>query len=208
MTNEATEFAKLTDQIPVFLAIGTILAAFLGPLSAVALTFVWERIRRVREQKQTLLQTLLSTRGRYADPGYSWAIRTVPLQFSKNSKVLIAHDKFMDATRYRPTEENSERHQSEMIRLEGVLISEILQDVGFKGFTSEQLEQYTAQALADRDQLLETALRALPHLAVSAKRSADINEKIANQMGALAEHNESETIIDELLGDEDNSSDA
>lgn len=163
-------------------SVGMILAAVLGPVTAVLITLFWERARRTHDQKQTVLQTLLATRGRYADPGYSWAIRTVPIYFSQNADVMKAHSDYLDSVRLEPSPENRERQDQESGRRQGVLISEILKDLGFKGLTSEQIEAYTAQGLADREILLENALRALPHIAISAKRSADYSEAIATKV--------------------------
>lgn len=163
-------------------AVGMILAAILGPVSAVLITLVWERARRTRDQKQTVLQALLATRGRYADPGYSWAIRTVPIYFSRNADVMKAHADYLDSVRLEPTPKNLKRQDQEAGRRQGLLISEILKDLGFKGLTSEQIESYTAQSLVDRENLLEDALKALPHIAVSAMRSANYSEAIANKV--------------------------
>jgi Family of unknown function (DUF6680) len=160
------------------MGLGMILAAFGGPIAAVLITLAWERSRRKREQKETILQTLLATRGRHADPGYSWAIRTIPMHFSRNAAVMKAHSEYMDIVRLGPTPENEEKQNIEAARRQGLLISEILQALDYKGLTAEQIEVYTARGLADREYLLEQALQALPHIAFSAKRSADYAEEM------------------------------
>ncbi len=68
-----------------------------------------------------------------------------------------------------------ERQNIEAARRQGLLISEILQALDYKGLTAEQIEVYTARDLADREYLLEQALQALPHIAFSANRSAEGN---------------------------------
>lgn len=170
----------------------TVFAALMGPVAAVCITLAWERHRRVREQQQLLLQTLLATRGRYADPSYSWAIRTVPLHFSSASKVMAAHVSYMDTVRFEPSPENLEKHGEEAGRRLGILISEMLQSLGYKGLSAEQVEQYTARGLADRERLIERALEALPYIAFNAKRSADSAEAVAVKILAQPESPPSE----------------
>lgn len=160
------------------------LAALLGPLAAVGLTLFIERRRASRDGKRNVLQTLLATRGRYADPSYSWAIRAIRLEFATNSKVIAALDAYLNQVRIKAPSNGGEAHWRESERREGVLISEMLKDLGYAGMTSEQIESYTAQGLADREVLLEAALRALPHLAHSAMRSADASEKIVSRMAS------------------------
>lgn len=168
----------------IMLAYSAIFAAICGPISAVVITLVWEQVRRSREQRHTILQTLLATRGRYADPSYSWAIRTLPLSFARNAKVMTAHGNFLNAAREQATDENRERVGIETARREGIMISEILKDLGYRGFTSEQIEAYTAGALADREEVIVQALRALPFLSFQAKRSADAAEAMVARLEA------------------------
>ncbi|HRO02936.1 MAG TPA: hypothetical protein PLS69_04965 [Terricaulis sp.] len=170
------------ETVNLVVAICAIVAAVVGPIAAVVITLVWERVRKSREERQLILQTLLATRGRHADPGYSWAIRTTPLHFARNKDVITAHAAYMDAVRLQPTAENRERADAEIGRRQGVLISEMLKDLGYRGLTAEQIEAYTAQGLADREELLMQALRALPHIAISAKRSADASEELIKRM--------------------------
>jgi len=166
------------------MGIGMIVAALLGPISAVLITLFWERHRRTHEQKQTVLQTLLATRGRYSDPGYSWAIRTIPMHFAKNSKVMKSHADYLDMVRTAPSVENRETVHRESGRRESVLISEILQALGYKGLSAVQIESYTAQGLTYRERLLEDAMLALPEIARNAKRSADYAQAMAIRLAA------------------------
>lgn len=170
------------DTANLIVAISSIAATLTGPIAAVLITLRWEQIRRSREERQLILQTLLATRGRHADPSYSWAIRTTPLHFARNKEVLSAHASYMDAVRLEPTAENRERADAEIGRRQGILISEMLKDLGYRGLTAEQIEAYTAQGLADREELLMRALQALPHIAISAKRSADASEELIKRM--------------------------
>lgn len=173
--------AEATNTI---LAYSAIFAALCGPIAAVVVTLVWEQVRRSREQRLTLLQTLLATRGRYADPSYSWAIRTLPLAFARNAKVMSSHEAFLNAAREQMTDENRELLSRETARREGIMISEILKDLGYRGFTSEQIEAYTAGALADREVIIEQALKSLPYLSFQAKRSADAAEAMVAMLNS------------------------
>ena len=163
-------------------AIFAAVSALLGPLAAVLVTLYWERTRRSREERQTILQTLLATRGHPADPSYSWAIRTTPLHFSSSKGVLAAHASYMDAVRFKPATDQQERHVEEMGRRQGILISEMLKDLGYRGLTSEQVEAYTAQGWVDREEVTLRAMEALPQIAVSAKRSADSADELLSRM--------------------------
>ncbi|MEQ3650230.1 hypothetical protein [Hyphomonas sp.] len=78
-----------------------------------------------------------------------------------------------------------ERQNIEAARRQGLLISEILQALDYKGLTAEQIEVYTARDLADREYLLEQALQALPHIAFSANRSADYAEETKSKFWEL-----------------------
>lgn len=164
----------------------TVFAALMGPITAVVITLAWERHRRLVDQQLLLLQTLLATRGRYADPSFSWAIRTVPLHFVRSAKVQAAHREYMNAVRYQPAEADRERHEIEMGRRLGILISEMLQVLGYKGLTSEQIEGYTAHGLVMREQLIEQALYALPQIAKSLERSANSAQEMTKLAGRVA----------------------
>lgn len=160
----------------------TLLAIVLGPILAVAITLWVEHSRRAREAKRTILQALLTTRGRYADPSYSWAIRAARLEFARCPRVIAALDAYLNQVRVRAPNDDVEAHHRESERREGVLISEMLKDLGYAGLTSEQMENYTAQGLADRERLLQLALEALPHIAFSARRSAEAAEQLLKRM--------------------------
>jgi hypothetical protein len=165
--------------VTIYLGIGAILAALLGPVCAVSITLWWETRRRKREQKETLLQMLLATRGRYADPGYSWAIRTLPMHFHGNSRVLSAHKSYMDSVRLEPTPENADAVQKESSRREGLLLNELLRALGYGQLTADEIDQYTAKGLAHRELLLEQALKALPDIARATSSSAVSSHAVA-----------------------------
>jgi hypothetical protein len=154
----------------------------MGPVLAVIITLVWERHRRAREQQLLLLQTLLATRGRYADPSFSWAIRTIPLHFSGHKAVKSAHSDYMNAVRFEPNDADREKHEAEMGRRLGILISAMLVALDYKGLTAEQVEEYTARGLAMRELWIEQALRALPHIAFSLDKSANAAQKLTDNV--------------------------
>ncbi|WP_146190686.1 DUF6680 family protein [Marinicauda salina] len=161
------------------LALSAAVAAVIGPTVAVVISLIWEGQRRDRERRENVLQTLLATRGRHADPGFSWAIRTIPVYFNRNAQVMNAHKEFLNAARFKPSEEVKDQAEDETARRQGILISEILKDLGYKGLTSEQIEDYTSEGLYLQDIRMANALDALPHIAISAKRSADASEVMA-----------------------------
>lgn len=160
----------------------TLVGIVLGPIFAVAITLITESYRTQREAKRTILHTLLTTRGRYADPGFSWAIRAAHLEFARSPKVRAVLEAYLNQVRIRPTSGAEEPHHRESSRREGVLISEMLKDLGYAGLTSEQIESYTAQGLVDRELIFQYALEAMPHLAISAKRSADAAEEMLKRL--------------------------
>ena len=168
------------NDVQILSAVGTIIAAFCGPIAAVVITLVAESRRRYRQQQETVLQTLLATRGRHADANYSWAIRMVPIFFSKSKSIVLAHAEYMNAVRHEPPPEQRATADIECARRQGILISEILQELGYRGLSSEQLEAYTAQGLVDREELIIQALKSIPYLAFSAKRSADAAETLVS----------------------------
>ncbi|MET0181274.1 MAG: DUF6680 family protein [Caulobacterales bacterium] len=177
-----SDFQMNAETTNFIVAIGSITAALVGPVAAVLITLRWESIRRSREGRQTLLQTLLATRGRASDPSFSWAIQTTPLHFSQNRSVVNAHALYMDQVRLRVPPEQQAAHDSEIGRRLGLLISEMMKDLGYRGLTSEQIEAYTAQGLADREELFRRALIALPVIAFHANRSADAAEQLLARM--------------------------
>src|SRR5690349_15407424 len=148
----------------------TLIGIVVGPIAAVAITLIFEHFRRQREAKRSILQTLLVTRGRYADPAYTWAIRAIRLEFAKSSAVMSAYEQYLHAVRLKPAPEQMEQHSREAGRREGLLISEMLKDLGYHGLSSEQIEAYTAEGLAMREELMERALRAIAILPVVADR--------------------------------------
>ena len=161
-----------------YLAFSAAFAALAGPIAAVLVTLFWERSRRKRERRENVLQTLLATRGRAADPSFSWAIRTIPLYFHENISVQDAHRDFMNAARVIPTDEGRQAADAETARRLGTLISSILIDLGYKGLTSEQIESYTSEGQTQNDRRFTDALDSLPYIALNAKRSADAAEAL------------------------------
>ena len=165
-----------------YLGWAAISAGIIGPITAVVITLVWEKVRRTRELKLNTLQNILVTRGRYSEPLYSATIRSVPIVFSKNKKVMNAYLNYMDATRNIPNDENREKVNNESARRESILITEMLTNVGYKGLTAEKVESYTSVGLVNRDILVENALVALPIIAINARKSAEASEKICDNI--------------------------
>ncbi|GAB5459437.1 MAG: hypothetical protein Hens3KO_24670 [Henriciella sp.] len=163
----------------ILVGVGAILAALIGPCAAVIISRLWEKRHRNFEQRHAALQTILTTRGRYADPAFTQVIRTIPILFFKNPTLLTAHENYMNAARVLMTDENQETVSAELARRLGILTSELLKDLGYTGLSSQQIEEYTAQSLVDREHDIWAALKALPHLANSAARSAHASEVMA-----------------------------
>lgn len=160
----------------------TILAILVGPIVAVFLT-LWIEGRRTRsDAKRAILQTLLTTRGRYADPSYSWAIRAARLEFADAAQVIKALDDYLNQVRITPPADAVESHIQQSERREGILISEMLKNLGYVGLTSQQIESYTAQGLVERERLMTDALRALPIIAINGKRAADASEEMVRRL--------------------------
>jgi hypothetical protein len=159
-----------------------IVAVITGPVFAVLITLAWENLRRKHEQKRTLLVTLLTTRGNYADPGYSWSIRTIPIYFGKSTKVMKAYENYLDSTRITLTEDTPDSVAHEMQRRESLLISAILVDLGHKTTNSQELEVYTATALTEKELLIYNALKSMPEIATAMQVSAEASHKMA-EMG-------------------------
>ena len=77
------------DRKGVFMEVWTIIAIILGPILAVQVQKLIERLTREREDKKRILVTLLSTRGRTTDREHVQALNLIDFYFSgKNSKDL------------------------------------------------------------------------------------------------------------------------
>jgi hypothetical protein len=165
----------------------TLVGIVAGPIAAVAISLIFEHFRRQREAKRIILQTLLVTRGRYADPAYTWAIRATALEFARSVPVMAAYEQYLHSVRLKPLPEQAEQHHREAGRREGLLISEMLKDLGYRGLSAEQIEAYTAEGLAAREELIERALKAVAVLPLVADRSAKAAEEMLKRMPPPAE---------------------
>lgn len=153
-------------------------AIALGPVVAVVITLVWERVRRKEERRSQLLQTLMSLRATPGNPWFTNAINTIPLEFSNDSEVLLARRDCLELN----------LAPEEVARRQDKLIWTIMRAMSIKvPAAPTQSELYYATGLGRQEQLLEKALQSLPYIAASSMRSADASERMLASILATAD---------------------
>ena len=169
------------------ISITTIIAIFAGPIIAVLITLFWEKSRRSREEKMTVLNSLLNTLGRPSDPQYTFAIRQIPIVFQKNKDVIQAYNAFYQATNIENSDKPSQNQIEEMQRKERLLIMSVVKALNFRNITADSLSNYTTIGLGKREQLLEAALLGIVKIA----ENSDMSTKASQTIAKIAEENNS-----------------
>lgn len=96
-------------------------------------------------------------------------------------KVIAAYESYLNAVRNLPAE-ITDHHRKEATRRENLLISAMLNALGYRGMTADQIELYTSKGLADRENLMEGAMISLIRMSALAERSAIAAEAIVARL--------------------------
>jgi hypothetical protein len=151
-------------------------ALIIGPVSAVVITLIWERVRRSRERRVQLLQTIMALSVTPANAWFTNAINTLPFEFAGNAEVLSARLRLLEKG----------LQDEEVIRRIDALIWAIMKALGMKvPVTPTPQERYFARGLGEHEERLIAALLALPKIAEAAETSAKVNIAMLRHMLGL-----------------------
>jgi hypothetical protein len=165
----------------------TLIGIVIGPIIAVAITLVAESKRRKRDGQIQVMRMLLNTRQLAADPAYSIAINLVPVEFNKSTQVMAAWRMYIEAVRYRPTQENQEEHHRQLNAKQTTLIYQIMRSLGFQlSETDIQTSAYLSDGFVKRDNLYLDSLQAMCDIADAIKQQ---NEFVRNSLNGSPTEN-------------------
>ena len=113
---------------------------------------------------------LASTRHLPSDPAYSTAINMIPIDFNRVKPVMSAHESYIETILYRPTSENSDAHNQQIVMKQTKLIFEMARHLGHDlPETKIQSTAYAAGGFVERDNLMTDAWRAWSRIADALK---------------------------------------
>ena len=158
----------------------TLVGVIAGPIVAVLLTLWIEGRRRDHDQRVQVLKALLTTRHLPGDPAYSVAINMIPVEFNKSAAVMAAWHSYMEAVRYRPSDENADEHFKVTMTKQTKLIFQVMRELGFKlAETDIQTTAYAADGFIQRDNVFIEAWRSWPRIAAALEANNQMLQNIA-----------------------------
>lgn len=141
-------------------------ATILGPIVAVVITIVTERLRNTRNTRLNILQTILNTRQRPHDAAYQMAIMAVAIEFRKDREVMAAH---LDLMRHvnLPAVPGGEQAQHQLMNQKLVSLMKLLFNRTGSKISEADIESltYVTIGFANREKLLEDALHGIVRVA-------------------------------------------
>lgn len=144
----------------------TLAAIVIGPIVAVGLTLVFEKVRRSREQRLEIFRTIMTTRHLPGDARYSNSINLIPVEFNKNRAVLDAYNAYIEETRFKPQQGDEEKKFRLLVSKQTKLIAAMAKDLGFKLKESDlEVQAYAADGFIQRDNMVLDALQAIREVA-------------------------------------------
>ena len=149
---------------PSWVSAATIAGLFLGPISAVCITFWRENRREARGRRMHVMRQLLTAKAHPDDPTFSGAVNLIPVEFAKSASVLTALDKFIDAA----------ARQAMTTEISNNLLAALMIDLGFSERAAWQTSRapYVATGYADQKRANAEATKSLISLAASSERSS------------------------------------
>ena len=154
----------------------TLLAIFIGPVLAVFVQLVAERRKNTKDQQTLTFRMMVSVSHLPADPAYSTAINMIPIDYNRVSKVMAAHQTYIEAIRYQVAAENVEAHFRQVLSYQTKLIFEMSKHLGYDlPETDIQTTAYAADGFIQRDNLMLEGWRAWPRIAAALEAQTAID---------------------------------
>jgi hypothetical protein len=161
----------------------TLIALVFGPVAAVVISLLMEASRRTRENRLRVVRMLLSWRRLPAHPDYVTAINLVSVEFNDKPAVMEAWRRFLGLVNQRvpDTQEAQAQHEKLMEVAKARLIFEAMKAAGLKASEGDiQVESYVSQGLMDRDAIYLQSLQAMPEIAATLARQAELTQQLLN----------------------------
>lgn len=150
---------------------------FTGPIVAVVIAAVWEKVRRNRDQKLNVVRMFFNARATPGNAEYTVALNLTRIEFSKSSKVMAAWRAYMECVNKQGLANGDPNHIRDAVALQSLLLKEMMVALGYKVTEAELTTQaYVARGYMQQQERIERALEALPTIALAAERSAQASE--------------------------------
>lgn len=164
-------------------------ATFLGPVFAVMITLFIQSRNQLRERKTQLVRWLVSSRNLKASPEYYLSLTLIPIEFSKNKKVLAARRALIQKSTDGTAE--NEQKMSEIDNLISDLVFEMMRDLGYRAYHSDVRNiAYTPNIVHFRDNLYLDSLLSQRFIANELAKSAFVSRKMAEKMEIVIDDDE------------------
>lgn len=157
----------------------TLIGIVAGPIAAVIITIVFERIRTKKESRTQVLRMLLTTRRLPSDPTYIMAINLIEVEFNDVKEVMTARRDYMSLVQKEVSDENLSLHNQNLAAKQAEMIHWMMKSVGLRSKVSELVsDAYVSTGFIGRDNLYLDSLKATIEMAQATKSSNAILAKI------------------------------
>lgn len=153
-------------------------ATLVGPIIAVIITIVAERLRSTRQSRLNIIQTILNHRQTPANDQYQWAIMAVAIEYRKDKEVMAAHLAYMRHVGLPITPETAVAHDKQTSEKLSTLMKLLFDRVGSKMSEADidSLSYYTVGA-GKRDELVANALTGIVRVADTLENQMKLLER-------------------------------
>jgi hypothetical protein len=153
-------------------------ATLTGPIIAVIITIVTERLRSRRQSRLNIIQTILNHRQTPANDQYQWAIMAVAIEYRNDKEVMAAHLAYMRHVGLQVTPEMAAVHDRQTGEKLSTLMKLLFARVGSKISEADidSLSYYTVGA-GKRDEIIVNALIAIVRVANTLEEQLKLLQK-------------------------------
>lgn len=158
----------------------TLLGIITGPIVAVCITLAIEGRRQKRERRTIIARILMGTRHTPADAQYNGAINLIPMEFNDRKDIMAAWQKYIEAVRLRPTEENRQAQNEIVTATQSTLIYKITKYLGYDISENDiRSTAYLSGGFVDRDNLMLGSWHAMIRIANALERQSETIEQVS-----------------------------
>ena len=117
----------------------TLIAIFLGPISAVLITRIIDKKRNAHQQQLTIFRILMQNRRQPLSPAFVGALNLIEIEFNGNSSVVNAWKDLQNQLNTPQTEDHHQSWLEQVDKKQALLLDQMAKSLGFQ---IQQLDIY------------------------------------------------------------------